>query len=554
MQGAVCDLPLEKNELTEISPEVADVVARTGRQSPDQLVGYDAIVVGAGASGSLAADELTHAGLKVLVLDAGWREPFLKDPLRQTVFGVMEAMATPRIAELVPRNILWKAEQMMRKVGAMRQPVQSRCYAWPSAPDGFVDDKAHPYEAPAEKPFDWIRYHGIGGRVVVPLHGRQWLRHGSHDFQPDDGLTENWPITYADLEPWYDKAESKMQMKGGDDHSPWVPDAKLTTVMSPSPAETEVMNKLKAAYTGVQPLMGRFSAPPTPLLNAARTGLVSCRTGAIARHIELDGEGRATGVVYFDRRTKKLQTVNAPLVFMCAATLETTRMLLTTRLEHGIQPVDPDKDPLGANIMDHAYIKVEGTADAIDIGDAENEVGRCVYLPRFDLRHGGEGAGRGFGVRVYRSPIAGGKSYYVAAMDGEMLPRLDNRARLSDKRRNAYGMPILDISVSHGEYERALAPKMAEAQRELAEMFGVNTNNPITDELGVPGSTIHECGSARMGDDPATSVVNPVNECWDMKGVRVTDGACFTTQGIQNPTLTILALTARACADAAANL
>jgi choline dehydrogenase-like flavoprotein len=288
--------------------------------------------------------------------------------------------------------------------------------------------------------------------------------------------------------------------------------------------------------------MGRFADPVPALVAAAATGRLSCRTGALVSHITTDGAGRATGVVFHDRHTGSMHSVRAPLIFLCASTLESTRILLTTRLEQGLGDKDPRE--LGRNLMDHAGIKAEGSGPGIDWGDQHDEPGRCVYLPRYDRRANSE-TGRGFGVRVYRTPAASGRSYFVAVADAEMLPRPDNRVRLST-RKNKFGLPILNIDCTHGPHEAALVAPIREALSELMSLCDVKLDNPGPLNFGAPGSNVHECGTARMGEDPATSVLSPFNECWDLPGVRVTDGSCFPSQGIQNPTLTILAITARA--------
>ncbi|MEZ5939666.1 MAG: GMC family oxidoreductase [Hyphomonadaceae bacterium] len=534
-----------------LAPEVSDVVSRTQAREISDLTGHDVVVVGAGAAGGLAADLLCEAGLKVLVLDAGWRDPFWKAPVKRLTSMSLSAMATPDIMKIVPRRLLWKGEQLTRMIGRMRQPVQTRCYAWPSAPEGFVDDKRHPYETPDGRPFDWIRVHGLGGRMVVPLHGRQYLRHGPADFAPADGLTPPWPFAPDDLERWYDLVEGRLGLSGGGDHSPHIPDSVTAHKLPLAPFEQAFAEQIRARHPGYEPIQGRFAAPITPLLAAARTGRLSCRTGAVVRHLQRDGEGRVTGVVFHDRATGSLQSVAAPMVFLCASSLESTRILMTTHAEHGGARKDADTDPLGRNLMDHATIKVQGSAPARDWGEVKDEQGRCIYLPRFDTRNGNQ-SGRGFGVRVYHSHAAGGRSFFVAVADGEMMPRAENGVRLSG-RSDALGIPLLEISCRHGPAELALAPEIGRALRELTELCEVTPDQPIADVLEAPGSTIHECGTARMGDDPATSVLNPVNEVWDMPGVRVTDGSCFPSQGIQNPTLTIMAITARACDDAAKN-
>lgn len=533
-----------------VRPEVAAIIEATNRKAPSDLNGHDAIVIGAGAAGGLAADLLTEAGLKVLVLDAGIRRSFWQAPAQRATSSMLAALATPQIVKIVPRGLLWKAERVVRKIGAMQQPVQTRCYAWPSASEDFVDDKRHPYETPDGQAFDWIRVHGVGGRMIVPLHGRQYLRHSASDFQPDDGLSPAWPFAPQELDPFYEQVERRLGLAGGDDHSDAVPDSLLTRKLKLAPWEKALIDTLSTAYPGYHPVQGRFAAPVPALAGAAATGRLACRTGAVARHLETDASGRVTGVVYHDTHTGKLQTANAPIVFLCASSLESTRILLTTRAERASKTATQPNDPLGRYLMDHATIKLEGTAPAINWGEAKEEQGRCVYLPRFDMRQG-QSTSRGYGIRLYQSEAAGNRSYFVAAADAEMLPRADNQVRLSTQK-NVLGFPMLNISCTHGPAEHAIEQDVQKALAEIAELCHVQPYQPGAPKLATPGSTIHECGSARMGADPATSAVGPFNESWEFPGVRVTDGACFPSQGIQNPTLTILAVTARACQHAVA--
>lgn len=539
---------LGRESVIKVRPEVAAVIERTNRTDPAALTGYDAVVVGAGASGELAAELLCEAGLKVLVLDAGLRNGFWRSPVRRTTFALLSGMATPQAVKVIPRKLLWKAERMVRRAGAMYQPVQSRCYAWPSAPEDFVDDRKHPYETADGAEFDWIRVHGVGGRMTVPLHGRQYLRHTATDFHPTDGLSPPWPFRAEELDPFYDLVEKRLELAGTEENLAAAPASRLSRVLKTAPWEQDLFDKLRDAYPGYRAVLGRFAPPVEALAGAAATGRLSCRTGAVARHLETDGKGRVTGVVYHDTLTGKLQTVHAPLVFLCASTLESTRILLTTRAERGSADSRGESDPLGRYLMDHATMRAEGTGAAIDWGDQKPKQGRCVYMPRFDLRTQSNRT-RGFAMRVFQYEAAGGRSFFTAAADGEMLPRADNQVRLSSNR-NALGFPLLHISCTHGPAERELEKEMRKASEEILELCKITPDASNTFRLNTPGSNIHECGAARMGDDPATSAVGPYNESWEFPGVRVTDGACFPSQGIQNPTLTILAVTARACREA----
>jgi choline dehydrogenase-like flavoprotein len=196
--------------------------------------------------------------------------------------------------------------------------------------------------------------------------------------------------------------------------------------------------------------------------------------------------------------------------------------------------------------MDHVRVLAEGAGPPLLPGPPPEE-GRCLYLPRFEARDLPEpGPRRGFGVQIRQEPASGQRSHFFAASFAEMLPRPENRVTLDPSGRDAWGIPVLRIDCSHGHAEMSRAREQASALREVAEVAGV-TLIQIDKAPAPPGSAIHECGTARMGSDPANSVLDPHNECWEARGLYVTDGACFPSQGTQNPTLTILALTARAC-------
>jgi choline dehydrogenase-like flavoprotein len=531
--------------MLQVTSELASAIERATLDAVGEAGCCDAIVIGAGAAGGLAAELLAEAGLRVLVLDAGLRAPFWRAPLKRTVSSALAALARPEIVRRLPPSLLWKCERAARLIGRVRQPVQSECYAWPSAPESFVDDRDSPYDTPDDRPFNWVRVRDLGGRMIVPLHGRQYYRHGPKDFSPDDGLSPRWPFAPDELDPWYEMVEGKLALSGRREGNPWAPDSGIAHIRAPTAPEAALIDVLAARFPAIQPVLGRYAPPLPSLARAAETGRLLCRTGAIVRHIEMDGRGRAIGATFYDRRARAMRTARAPLIFLCASTLESTRILLTSRSDDRPDGLGGASNALGGHLMDHVSIKVEGLGP--DFGDEQgsSEQGPCIYLPRFDTRAGGGAASRGYGVRIYLSPRPNAPSYFVAVADSEMLPRADNRVTLSS-RTDAWGMPTLHIDCRHSEGELARARAQAEALAELAEVAGVTLRGAVGGPAA-PGSAIHECGAARMGEDPATSVLDPFNECWDAKGLFVTDGASFPSEGIQNPTLTILALTARAC-------
>jgi choline dehydrogenase-like flavoprotein len=255
-----------------------------------------------------------------------------------------------------------------------------------------------------------------------------------------------------------------------------------------------------------------------------------------------DETGRASGVTWHDRAAGRQRTSRAPIVFLCASTLESTRILMQS------DGIADKPGVLGHNLMDHMMVKAEGIGPKLSGDAAEVEPGRCLYLPRFDLCFGRQVSDRGFGVQLYRS-AAGDKSWFTAVAFCETAPRTENRVVLDTSRRDASGNPVLKIDFQYSEAEKALAGLMSKALEDLAGIAGVSLH-ALEKTPAVPGTSVHECGTARMGAEPATSVVDSHNECWDAPGHYLTDGAAFPSQGAQNPTLTIMALTARACAHA----
>jgi choline dehydrogenase-like flavoprotein len=480
----------------------------------------------------LAACSLTEAGLRVLVLDAG-------------VIRSRMQIFSRRLTRGLTRRILGDAA--VAALDRRRHSIQSQCFAWPAATEAFVDDLDCPYVTPLDRPFVWLRARQLGGRWVIPGHGRQYYRLGPDDFCPPDGLSAPWPLRLNELDPWYASVERRLGLKGRRDNLSWLPDSELSIILEATPAEAALQRSITARWPGARPVLGRFAAPFAYLEAAAKTGRLLIRKGAIAREIEVDRSGRVHGVIWTDVPSRTEQRACAPLVFLCASALESTRLLLLSRARNQ-EGLGASSGVLGRCLMDHVRMRVEGTGPPLEPElSSEHEPGRCLYLPRFEARHlRAPGPNRGFGVQVYIERTGKDRSYFRAFSFAEMLPRPENRVTLDANRRDAWGIPVLHIDCCHGDAELAQAREQLSALRELADVAGVSlqefdkTPNP-------PGSAMHECGTARMGLDSSSSVLDPHNECWEARGLYVTDGACFSSQGTQNPTLTILALTARAC-------
>ncbi|HEY1579281.1 MAG TPA: GMC family oxidoreductase [Terracidiphilus sp.] len=381
---------------------------------------------------------------------------------------------------------------------------------------------------------------------MVPTHGRQYYRLADSDLSPTDGLSASWPFRPAELDPWYAEVERYVGLAGGRDNLPWLPDSELRLLLEPTPAEAALRQVISARWPGARAVLGRSGKPIDSLERAAETNRLSIRTGAIARKIEVDASGRARGVVWIDHQSGKEERAQAPLVFLCASALESTRLLLLSRSTRSPEGLGASSGALGRYLMDHIFVQVLGKGPPLSPAQAHAER-RSLYLPRFDARElPSPEAGRGFGVQVSQAPADEEWSSFSAASFGEMLPRAENRVTLDPKLRDAWGIPALRIDCRHGSEDMLLARKQVSALRELAAAFGVELTQADA-EPRPPGTAIHECGTARMGNDPDSSVLDPHNECWEARGLYVTDAACFPTQGTQNPMLTILAITARAC-------
>lgn len=517
-------------------------IAETTLERLETPGAFDAIIIGSGAAGGLAAALLCESGLNTLVLDAGLTPPVWKRPVTRSLNAVVKLLANPKALRIVPSKVAWKARETLKLAGRYRQPIQSRCYAWEGLPNGFVDDLDNPYETPEDRPFNWVRARHLGGRMVVPAHGKQYLRHGPADFAPSDDLSPAWPFAPGTLDPWYTEVETRLALNGETNDSYWIPDSKISNTLTPDPAQTLTMKTITEKWPEAKPMLGRYCEPMKSLDAAAQTGRLSCRKGAIAHRVTVSKSGSVSGVEFVDQQSGRRLNVNAPIVFCCASTLETTRLLLNSR--QGDFLADTETSPLGRYVMDHVSVKVEGLMPDNGIADKAFNLGNCVYLPRFDLRSGDDQRTRGYGVRLYQVPGPPGKCYFTAVSDAEMFPRADNRVTLAD-RKDRWGIPILNISVAHGPEEKEMAAEQVDAVREVAATLGA-TLNTVNVQASMPGSAIHEVGGARMGTDPETSIVDQNNQCWQAKGLYVTDGACFPSIGLQNPTLTIMALTARA--------
>jgi len=545
---------------------------------------YDAIVVGSGMTGGWAAKELTELGLRTLVLDAGrpivpnkdfhehtppWEMPFRGLGDRQTV--------------------------------ARRQAVQRNSVTFDEMSHQFwVDDVDNPYSTPANKAFHWFRARQVGGKSII--WGRQVYRWSDLDFEANlrDGLGVDWPIRYADIAPWYDHVERFIGVSGQTEGLAHLPDGPFLPPMAMNCVETHVRDRLASKFGRDRVLtIGRvavlterhngraachycgpchrgcvtrsyFSSVNATLPAAEATGRLTLMPYAIARSLVLDERtSRVSGVLVVDARTRATREYTARVVFLCASALESARILLNSATSRYPDGLANSSGQVGRNIMDH--IKWGGASGTFDGWSDRQTIGQRpngIYVPRFrnvTTRHPGfirgygfqGGAGRAGWEASARAPGIGlafkerltrlGEWTMSFGGFGEMLPNPNNRATLHPTLVDAWGIPALHIACGWSDNELAIHRDMNVTAAELLDAAGAKDIRSDARGPSTPGNTNHEMGTARMGRDSKSSVLNGWNQTWDVPNVFVTDGACMASSGNQNPSLTYMALTARAC-------
>lgn len=493
---------------------------------------YDAIVVGSGATGGWAAKDLTEAGLRVALVEAG--------PL---IFGEGQAPPAPPPAE--------------------RQRVQAHCYAFEEATAAlFVDDVDNPYSHPDGKPFEWIRSRQVGGRL--PLWGRLCLRMSDHDFKAAsrDGIGADWPISYADLEPHYARVERFLGVCGTREGLLSVPDGDFAEPTPLSHGERAYQRAVEERWPTRRVIPARLAtaSPEAALLAAERTGRLTLQADSVVSRVLLEpGGGRARGVAFVARESGREAELEADAVFLCASAIESTRLLLNSADEQHPDGLGNSSGALGRYLMDHTYgIGIDGHAEPAPRGSEDAHSHGC-FVPSFrDVTEQGDGFARGYGIELQIAPTEHsalmrlrnrgrryGGWFWMRAF-GEVLPSPENRVSLDRERVDAWGIPVAHIECAYGENERAMAADQVRTLLEMAAAAGLDVRE-VHDQLAPPGLSIHEMGTARMGADPAASVLDPDNRLWDVANLYVTDASCFVSGGFQNPTLTMMAITARAC-------
>lgn len=547
---------------------------------------YDAIVVGSGISGGWAAKELTERGLRTLVLEAGRNI----DP------------GTDYVEHKQPWEMRYRGWGD-RKALELDQPIQRNCYACDEySGKFFVNDRENPYEFDADKPFHWIRGRHVGGRSIT--WGRQVYRWSDLDFEANarDGVAVDWPIRYADIAPWYDHVERFIGVSGQAEGLSQLPDGQFLPPMELRCAERLVRDKIKATWGDERVLtIGRvailtrnhngraachycgpcergcithsyFSSLGSTLPAARRTGRLTLRPNSVVHSVIFDeARDRASGVRVIDAVTMQPLEFRARVIFVCASALESARLLMNSKSRRYAEGLGGSSGQLGKNVMDHVFgAGAGGTIPGMEDQTSYGRRPNGIYVARFRnvkdkhpdfLRgygfQGGASRGRrprpraGFGPEFKQALFNQDLGPWRFSIGGwaECLPREDNGIELHPTLTDKWGVPALKVTCTWGPNELALLEDIQKTAVEILEASGARDIRPYNDHLP-PGLCIHEMGTARMGRDPKTSVLNGNNQVWDAKNVFVTDGACMTSSANQNPSITYMALTARAAAFA----
>jgi choline dehydrogenase-like flavoprotein len=510
---------------------------------------HDALVVGSGFAGAWAAKELTEAGFRTLVLEAG----------------------PPRAPDEIPERFPSR-QRVPVQVGhgggpvAVSQHVQRRHAGFTvRGPHLFVDDAEHPYQTPEDRPYTWIRGMQVGGRSLV--WGGTSLRLSPYEFEAPalDGCPLSWPLRYADLAPWYAAVEGLMGVCGSAEGMAQLPDSVYAQPPYPlTPAEENFRRAYRARGTRAVPVRfipaggGRdgwpgFTMQGTALAAAERTRRMTLRPHAVATGVTVDpGTGRATGVRYVDTVRGSAHEARARVVFLCCGTIETARLMLNSRGPRHPDGLGNSSGWVGRGLMDHPVVAALGVLDGYPPVDGHefSDRQRGLLIPpapgdRTDVRP--------FGIWVsLQRATPNDRPLGTIAAQGEMLPYRHNRIRLGPEM-DRWGVPVPLIECAYGPHEARLCAAMKRAVAHVAAVAGLRIAS-ASRALSVPGANVHDLGTARMGSRPDTSVVDADNRCWDCPNVFVTDGACFPSAGWQNPSLTIMALSARAGRRAASLL
>jgi choline dehydrogenase-like flavoprotein len=573
---------------------------------------YDAVVVGSGAAGGMAAHVLTDKGLKVLLLEAG---------KHQDTSRILHSMEWPydhpRRGKMPPDyHALTNNEYTFRKspyaANSQYNKVQSYVQGWSGTDYSktlVVDEKQNPYTGTR---YAWVRSRVVGGKTNI--WGRLALRLSDYDFKAKDrdGYGENWPISYSDIEPYYDKVDLYLGISGHKENLPYLPDSKFQRAIRLTPAEVHmretlagmgrVLTPYRAGVTtdglkhnkyrsrcygrgacnrhvGGCDIHAAFDSPTGLIRPAYDTGNLTMRPNSTVFEVTIDkNTGKATGVAFLDSETHKSYHAKAKSVIIAASTLESARLLLLSKSSLYPNGIGNSSGHVGHNFCEHMmgpsvsgfYKEMVGKPKTNDDGKPGG-----FYIPRFRnldgpksdfLRGYGYEGGSGTTMTpgtVFSTPGFGeeykknARNYAGAVIDigafGEVLARYENAVDLDPETKDAWGIPVLRFSYKFGENEAKMAKDMVTSGREMFEAAKFEIVNASSDMLP-EGWSIHELGTARMGNDPKTSVVNQFQQSHDVKNLLVVDGSTHVNASCQNPTWTIMALCWRSCDNLADQL
>lgn len=537
---------------------------------------YDAIVVGSGASGGWVAKRMSEAGMRVALVCAG--RPLTDGDYREHV---------------QPYQLKYqaRAEDLIRRT----RPVQKDCYACTEYNESwFCNDIEEPYTTAQGKPFSWQgRMRVTGGRTNV--WGRQSYRYSQQDLKgySFDGAGADWPLDYKDLVPYYELVEDYVGISGMVENVPELPDSKFHPAMPLTCVEEKVRASIKTRFGRTltigrvanitKPINGRapchycgpcergcithsyFNSAFTTVADALKTGNCIHIPNAMVYQVLMDRQtNKARGVTYVDRITRETRDLRAKTVVLCAQALESTRILLNSAKDG----LANSSGVLGEYLMDHLWVAGGASGDFPDIpgkpslNTAHRPNGPYVIRfrntangPRhkdFLRGYGFQGGSNlafaldapGFG-QAYKEAVKNGQWTMNLVGFGECLPYKHNRVTLNRNVTDIFGIPVLHIDVSWGENEKKMIRDMAVSAAEMMEAAGAKNVKAFTREDRIPGYAIHEMGSARMGSDPKSSVLNQFQQSHDVKNLFVMDAAGFPSGACQNPTLTIMAMAVR---------
>jgi glucoside 3-dehydrogenase (cytochrome c) catalytic subunit len=544
---------------------------------------FDAIVVGSGITGGWAAKELTEAGLKTLVLEAGG--PI--DPAKDYVEHVQPYEVPFRA---------WGDRRLLKK----QQPIQTDCYACDEIGHKlFVNDIENPYTHADDAPFSWFRGRQVGGRSIT--WGRQVYRWSDLDFEANakDGHGNDWPIRYKDIAPWYSHVEKFIGVSGAREGIAQLPDGEFMSAMPMTAVELNARERILKGFNGERVMtIGRaailtedhngraachycgpcergcithsyFSSIGSTLPAANATGNLTLRPHSVAAELTYDAKrGRVRGVRVIDANTLKETEYKARVVFLCASAIESVRLLLNSKSAHFPEGLGNSSGTLGRYVMDHHYGSgASGTMSGFEDRTTFGRRPNGIYIARFrnvSTQHPGflrgygmqGGSSRkdwhrgismpGYGADFKKTLLDLGPWSLGAAGWGETLPHADNRVTIDPNVKDKWGVPAARMSVRWRENERAMQHDMMTSMAEMLEAAGCSdiTQHPVDHP---PGHCIHEMGGARMSIEPTHGVLNAWNQAWDVHNLFITDGACMASSACQNPSITYMALTARAC-------